>query len=154
MRKTHFWKEGNYREIWGCVPLLTRFVVLRCRCSQSQQQGRTTARALRSQSSTPPFSKAPIRPRLCRPPQLPPHRYTLQPTASTLVVQMTYIGKRSTVYKSVYVLTYTPDLWGNTLSNQFLGALSERSNISFQRWQLHSHISYTNDMAKKQEACL
>lgn len=72
-------------------------VVLRCQGNQWQQQGQTTAKALRNQSSTLPFSKARIRPRSCPPPLLHPHRSTLQPTTSLQVVPMMYTGRRSSV---------------------------------------------------------
>lgn len=137
----HGWSQIN-----SCDPWLIRLLGLRCQCSQWQRQGRTTARALRSQSSTPPFSKALIRPRACPPPLLPPHRSTLQPTTSLVVVPMMHTGRVYTsllcVYMSVRVFTYKPDLksGGNTSSvSQLMSFTGDRSSIV---------ILYTNNLAQ------
>lgn len=78
-------------------------VVLRCQCSQWQPQGRTTARALRSLSSTPHFFKAQIKPRACPPLLLHLHKSTLHPATSLLVILMMHTGRKSRAHARVCV---------------------------------------------------
>lgn len=93
-----------------CFLIINMLGVFRCQGTQWLQQGLTTVKVWRSQSSTPRFIKAPIRPRFFRPPLLPPHRFTLQSTTSLLVAPTMYTGRKSPVFVYVFLHVSTCSL--------------------------------------------
>lgn len=135
------------------------FLVLRCQCSQWQQQGQTTAKTLTSQSSSLHFSKAPIKLRAFSQPLLLPHRSTLHPTTSLLVVLMTHTGRKSAVclclFKSFYQYEFdantAPDLIWSIVCHMEM----DRNNLKITSNNLKSKskkITSSQKVKKKEKA--
>lgn len=136
MMNGHIWVRSILGDRWLII-----LVVLRCqssRCSRSQLQGQTTASPLKSQTFTPPFSKAQIRPRASPPLPHPPHRFTLQPTTSLLVDPVMLTGRKSYVYTCLCVGLHVHQILNPKAKLRLLNLLTKHPHLVALVWGLLS----------------